>query len=335
MDVFCTDIAYYQYWGDQEPSSKCTSFEPYFEFGDLQKGIFSEERFRQVRDLLEDDWTYDFSCLKGKWNELQSRQDQILEETKKDGELYVWHDRSANDALTLRYLCHLIRGKNISVYSVSPESEYRPLAWSEIEIEEFKELRQEAVLLGTREVDALAGQWDRIAKDSSLLRYKTWDSVECGTIDHFDVKIRDRIPASPFRAGQAIGNLIGETNAFDVFLPFIEKRLCMILRSDFEYEIDKEDVMLDIPYLYKLTFTKMKKGIRLYGGEYSKRLEGFSYETLLLISELNASTKDKALKKSDITTNAELSEDEVVDQLRALLEQEKETVDADSEDTGI
>lgn len=321
MDVFCRNIAYSQYWGDKDPSPKCCSFAPYLEFGDLQKGVFSKERFQQFKDLLEDDWTYDFSCLEREWAGLQNRQKQILAETETDGFLYIWHDRSANDALTFRYLCRLFKGKNVSVYSASPEDDYGPLSWAEIEIDEYENLRKKAVLLSRDELETFAEQWNRVAESESVFRYKTWDSVDYDSIDHFDAKIRSHIPATPFRAGQVIGNLIGECHAFDAFLPFVEKRLSVILRSDFEYEPDDKKNLPNHPYLYQLTFTKMKKGIRLFGGEYSKRLESYSLDTLRLMSKLNASTKEKALKMSDITTNGELSEEEVVKELQGLLSQ--------------
>ena len=62
--------------------------------------------------------------------------------------------------------------------------------------------------------------------------------------------------------------------------------------------------------------------MRLSGEEYSKRLRGFSRDTIRLISDLNASTKEKALKKIDITTDSTLTEEEIVQKLKEILASE-------------
>ena len=59
--------------------------------------------------------------------------------------------------------------------------------------------------------------------------------------------------------------------------------------------------------------------MRLQGEEYSKRLEGYSYDTLFLLSK--AMCLPKAFNDSvhDITTDSELDEKEVARRLRKLL----------------
>ena len=58
--------------------------------------------------------------------------------------------------------------------------------------------------------------------------------------------------------------------------------------------------------------------MRLKGQEYSDRLEAFSHATLVLISEIMSLPKEVYEKGRDITTNSELSEEEVVRQLQEL-----------------
>ena len=56
----------------------------------------------------------------------------------------------------------------------------------------------------------------------------------------------------------------------------------------------------------------------LNGEEYSKRLQSFSDSTAKLISEMFTISKEAAEKALDITSNSELSEEEVVRQLQEL-----------------
>ena len=58
--------------------------------------------------------------------------------------------------------------------------------------------------------------------------------------------------------------------------------------------------------------------MRLKGEEYSKRLAEYSDSTLQLMSDIKSLSKEKVLKAADITTNSELTEEEVVRQLTAL-----------------
>ena len=59
--------------------------------------------------------------------------------------------------------------------------------------------------------------------------------------------------------------------------------------------------------------------MRLRGKAYDERLEKYSYTTINLISLANASTKEIALKASEITTDSTLSEEEVRTKLIELL----------------
>ena len=59
--------------------------------------------------------------------------------------------------------------------------------------------------------------------------------------------------------------------------------------------------------------------MRLKGKEYDQRLQNYSKSTLQLIMDCNCTSKEVALKQSDITTNSELTEAEVVTQLKELL----------------
>ena len=60
--------------------------------------------------------------------------------------------------------------------------------------------------------------------------------------------------------------------------------------------------------------------MRLKGEEYSKRLAGYSDSTLQLMSDIKSLGKEKVLKAADITTNSELSEEQVVAELLKLKE---------------
>ena len=60
--------------------------------------------------------------------------------------------------------------------------------------------------------------------------------------------------------------------------------------------------------------------MRLSGQAYSKRLRNYSDDTIRLISDINnGCSKKVAYKMTDITTDSELSEEEVVERLEALL----------------
>ena len=60
--------------------------------------------------------------------------------------------------------------------------------------------------------------------------------------------------------------------------------------------------------------------MRLSGQAYSKRLRSYSDDTIRLISDINnGCSKKVAYKMTDITTDSELSEEEVVERLEALL----------------
>lgn len=63
--------------------------------------------------------------------------------------------------------------------------------------------------------------------------------------------------------------------------------------------------------------------MRLKGEEYDKRLEGYSYDTLLLISECMNSPREVLYRSLDITTDSELTEEEVVTRLKELLSKNK------------
>lgn len=58
--------------------------------------------------------------------------------------------------------------------------------------------------------------------------------------------------------------------------------------------------------------------MRLRGEAYSERLEALSTPTLQLLSEVQSLSREAAYKASDITTNSELTEEEVVKQLQEL-----------------
>ena len=59
--------------------------------------------------------------------------------------------------------------------------------------------------------------------------------------------------------------------------------------------------------------------MRLKGQAYSDRLESYSHSTLELIAELVTMSREVVYEVCDITTDSELSEEEVVERLEALL----------------
>ena len=59
--------------------------------------------------------------------------------------------------------------------------------------------------------------------------------------------------------------------------------------------------------------------MRLKGQAYSERLESYSHSTLELIAELVTMSREVVYEVCDITTDSELSEEEVVERLEALL----------------
>ena len=59
--------------------------------------------------------------------------------------------------------------------------------------------------------------------------------------------------------------------------------------------------------------------MRLSGEAYSKRLEAYSDDTILLISEGHMLPKEWYRRARDITTNSELTEEQVAEGLRELL----------------
>lgn len=63
--------------------------------------------------------------------------------------------------------------------------------------------------------------------------------------------------------------------------------------------------------------------MRLQGDDYSKRLEGYAYETLLLISEGMKQPRNVYQQCRNITSDSELSEEEVVKRLKEVLETQK------------
>ena len=63
--------------------------------------------------------------------------------------------------------------------------------------------------------------------------------------------------------------------------------------------------------------------MRLKGKDYEQRLREYSRSTIQLIMDINHTTKEAALKKLDITTDSELTEEQVVERLKKLLEETK------------
>ena len=58
--------------------------------------------------------------------------------------------------------------------------------------------------------------------------------------------------------------------------------------------------------------------MRLKGEAYSERLEAFSTSTLRLLAEVQIMNRESAFKASTITTDSDLSEEEVVLKLKEL-----------------
>ena len=58
--------------------------------------------------------------------------------------------------------------------------------------------------------------------------------------------------------------------------------------------------------------------MRLKGEEYSARLEKLSTSTLQLLSDVQSLSREAAYRASDITTDSELSESQVVEKLKEL-----------------
>ena len=55
--------------------------------------------------------------------------------------------------------------------------------------------------------------------------------------------------------------------------------------------------------------------------EYEQRLEAYTDSTLQLIMDINSTSKELADKALKITTNSELNEEQVVEQLKKLKEE--------------
>ena len=58
--------------------------------------------------------------------------------------------------------------------------------------------------------------------------------------------------------------------------------------------------------------------MRLKGQELDNRLEAFSHDTLVLISKMLLMPREMVYKSLEITTNSELTEEQVVEQLKKL-----------------
>ena len=65
--------------------------------------------------------------------------------------------------------------------------------------------------------------------------------------------------------------------------------------------------------------------MRLKGKEYSKRLEEYSHDTILLISRILYLQREALDKGMDILTNSELNEEQVAEELKALLKENNTT----------
>ena len=63
--------------------------------------------------------------------------------------------------------------------------------------------------------------------------------------------------------------------------------------------------------------------MRLTVKEYEKRLEGYSHSTLVLLSEIMGMPREWYDRGSLITTDADLTEEQVVEKLKALKEEYK------------
>ena len=59
--------------------------------------------------------------------------------------------------------------------------------------------------------------------------------------------------------------------------------------------------------------------MRLSGEEYGKRLRGYSDDTIRLISRAHAFDREDYYAAQDITTNPELTEEQVVERIKELI----------------
>ena len=71
--------------------------------------------------------------------------------------------------------------------------------------------------------------------------------------------------------------------------------------------------------------------MRLKGKEYEQRLQGYSYSTLVLMSEIMGMPREVYDKGRLITSDSELTEEQVVEKLKAL----KEEYQNQTSDTGL
>ena len=61
--------------------------------------------------------------------------------------------------------------------------------------------------------------------------------------------------------------------------------------------------------------------MELKGKAYDRRIQGYSKSTLQLIMDINHISKEAATEKLKITSNSELTEEQVVEQLKKLKEE--------------
>ena len=59
--------------------------------------------------------------------------------------------------------------------------------------------------------------------------------------------------------------------------------------------------------------------MRLHGEEYSRRLEKFSNYTLVLMSTIQMKSREMNYKSHDITTDSDLTEEQVIEKLLELI----------------
>ena len=59
--------------------------------------------------------------------------------------------------------------------------------------------------------------------------------------------------------------------------------------------------------------------MRLHGKEYGRRLQGFSHFTLVLISTIHGMSREMVYKSHDITTDSDLTEEQVIEKLLELI----------------
>ena len=59
--------------------------------------------------------------------------------------------------------------------------------------------------------------------------------------------------------------------------------------------------------------------MRLNAKEYRKRLRGYSYDTIHLISQTHAFDREDLYAATDITTDSELNEEQVAEKLKELI----------------